>query len=223
MIETFRAHQGADVGGAAAVAAQDLHRLPLARQGRHHLGHPVVEAAGVGVDIGEQLHLGLEIDLVQQVVVHVEVAIGARRRRRQGAAVAGAHRRYRIGGAADGILVQLGRMGVTGRLVGDGSEAEALSGVEAGALQTPVVEGQALGLAVFKVELPVVGAGKGIADDALDAPPVEAGTGEEQVVRRRQIAHGLILLKVSLHNMGGASVLARHGPRTGLSGSRQSP
>src|SRR5271169_2597996 len=57
-------YERADVGDAAAVGADDLHRLPDATDRRHHLAHPRVLAAGIGVDIGQKLGLGRKRDLV---------------------------------------------------------------------------------------------------------------------------------------------------------------
>jgi hypothetical protein len=70
-------------------------------------------------------------------------------------------------------------MGIAGGLAGDGAQAKALGGVEAGRLQNAVVEAEALGLAVFEEQLAVVGAAQGIVDQAFQPCPVEAGPLEE--------------------------------------------
>ena len=67
-------------------------------------------------------------------------------------------------------------MGVAGRLAGHRAQAEALGGVEAGGLEVAVVVGERLGLAVFQEQLAVLGAGKGIVDQALQAALVQVGT-----------------------------------------------
>ncbi len=82
-------------------------------------------------------------------------------------------------------------MGVAGGLAGYRAQAEALGGVEAGALQPAVVEAERLRLVVFEEQLAIVGAG-------LRASPttrsmrvaVEAGAGEEQLIGPGDIGHG---------------------------------
>ena len=48
-------------------------------------------------------------------------------------------------------------------------QAEALRGIETRALQLAVVVAEALGLAIFKIKLAIVGAVQRLADNALDA------------------------------------------------------
>ena len=80
--------QRADVRGPLAAGAQDLDRLPVAADRGGHLAHPRVLAAGVGVDLFQQLDLGLEGHESQGVVVAVEPRVGAERRLGHGAVVA---------------------------------------------------------------------------------------------------------------------------------------
>ena len=49
----IEAHQRAQVGDAAAVAAHDLHRLPLTADRGHHLLDARILAARIGVDLGQ--------------------------------------------------------------------------------------------------------------------------------------------------------------------------
>ena len=70
------------------------------------------------------------------------------------------------------------------------AQAEALGGVEAGALQLAVVPAEGLRLVVFQEQLAVVGTLEGVADDALEARAVETGAGEEQLIGPGDIGHG---------------------------------
>ena len=56
------------------------------RERGRDLAHARVLGAGIGVDLGQELGLGREIDRRQRIEVGVELAVGARRRRRHGAA-----------------------------------------------------------------------------------------------------------------------------------------
>ena len=188
-------HQGPDIGDADPVGAQHLHRLPLAGERDRHLAHPFVLGPDVGVHVGEQLHLALEIHQVEGVVVDIEALVGAAGGRGEGAPVPGLYGLHRVAGAPDGVLAELGSVRVAGGFAGDGAQPEALGGIEAGALQPAVVEDQAFGLAVFQEQLPVVGAVQGLRDDGLDAPLVKAGAGEEQLVGGGKVAHGGVLLQ----------------------------
>src|SRR3546814_16237007 len=73
-------------------------------------------------------------------------------------------------------------MGVAGLLAGDGAQAKALAGVEAGRLQPAVIEAEALRLAVFQEKLAVIGAMQGIADQPVEAGAIQSGPGEKQVL-----------------------------------------
>ena len=68
------AHQRADVAIALAVGAHDLHHLPGRGDADGDLPHARVLVAQIGVDLGEQLHLGLEARRVERIVVAVELA-----------------------------------------------------------------------------------------------------------------------------------------------------
>src|SRR5262245_8744145 len=86
-------------------------------------------------------------------------------------------------------------MGIARRLARDSPQAETLGSVEARALDTPVVQRHALGLAVFEVELAVIHAVERVAHQALDPLRVHAGAVEEQRVQPREIGHLSSLLK----------------------------
>ncbi len=69
------------------------------------------------------------------------------------------HGLHGLGGALQRGLAQLPGMREAGRLAGHRAQAEALARIEAGVLDPAVVEQDALRLAVFEIELAVVGAG----------------------------------------------------------------
>ena len=71
------AHERAYVGGAAAVGADDLHDLPFAEQGSHHLAHARLLRPRIGVDLGQQRDLGVEGRAVERIVVDIERAVGS--------------------------------------------------------------------------------------------------------------------------------------------------
>ena len=60
-------------------------------------------------------------------------------------------------------------------------QAEALGGIEAGALQMPIVEDEAFGLAVFQEQLAVVGLRQRLADDAVEPLPIKFQMIEEDI------------------------------------------
>ena len=80
-------------------------------------------------------------------------------------------------------------MGVSGGFARYCPQAEALGGIEAGAADPAVVEGNAFGLAVFEEKFAVLRAREGVAQDCLDLRPVEAGAVEEQVVGNGEVRH----------------------------------
>src|SRR6185312_4489454 len=82
----------------------------------------------------------------------------------------------------------LAGMGIAHRLARDGAQPESLGGVEAGALQPPVIEAEGLGLAIFEIELAVIGAVQGVGDRRLDPGAIERV--EEQAVGSAEIGHG---------------------------------
>jgi hypothetical protein len=71
-------------------------------------------------------------------------------------------------------------MGVAHRLVLDGAQPEALRGVVGGLLEPPVVERHHLGLAVFEVQLAVIGPFEAMGDMAAGVVAVEAGAVEQR-------------------------------------------
>src|SRR3546814_19883100 len=73
-------------------------------------------------------------------------------------------------------------MGIARRLARDRAQAEALGGVEAGALHLPVVPAQAFGLPVLEKQFAVVGAGEAVLHQPVDPRAVQAGAVEEENV-----------------------------------------
>jgi hypothetical protein len=80
-------------------------------------------------------------------------------------------------------------MGVAGGVLGNRAQPEPLGRVEAHALDAAVVERQALGLAVFEVELAVIHSGERAANQRLDPRRVHAGAFEEQMVGHGEVGH----------------------------------
>src|SRR3977135_1014375 len=80
-------------------------------------------------------------------------------------------------------------MRVAGRFARHRPQPEALGRVERSAFDSAVVEGDALRLAVFEIQLAVIHAGKRLPDDPLDAARVHAGALEEQFVGHCKIGH----------------------------------
>jgi len=185
------AHERADVGQALAVGAQDLYRLPFARDRAHDLAHARIFGARIGVDVGEQLGLLCKGHQFERIVVGIEARIrplgpvGSRTAR-----IAGFGGRNRARRALDGAMAQVGRMRIGGRFARNGAQAEALRGVERSAFELAVVEGQALGLAVFEIKLAVVHAGKGRFGLRLGPREVEIAVCEKQRVGAGKMAHG---------------------------------
>src|SRR3546814_7885130 len=100
-----------------------------------------------------------------------------------------AHRLDGVGGTRDGGLGELAGVRVAGRLAGDGAQAEALLRVEAGRLQTAVVEGQRFRLPVLEEQLPVVGTVHGIVPQGFEPVAVEAGPRVEKLVGGGEVCH----------------------------------
>ena len=71
------------------------------------------------------------------------------------------------------------------RLAGDRAQPEAPAGIERGALEPAVVEGEALGLAILEEQLAVVDAGEPATDQLRQTLEVELGAGEEAGVEDR--------------------------------------
>ena len=184
------ADQRADVGDAVGVGADDLHHPPLAGERDRDLADARVLAPGVGVDGGQHRHLLGEGHGGQRVVAGIERGVGRRRRHGEDAVMPGQGRAHGGSRLAQRLLAEAGAVGVAGGFAGDGAQAEALRGVEAGALQPAVVEGEALRLPVLEVELAVVGAGQSLLDQLAGAGAVEPALGVEQAVGRQDVAHG---------------------------------
>ena len=69
--------QRSDVGGTAPVGAHDLYRLPDTGERGHDLLDARVASAGIGVDLGQEVRLGGEVDHPERVQVGIERAVGA--------------------------------------------------------------------------------------------------------------------------------------------------
>ena len=129
-------------------------QVPLERGA--HLPDPRILAAGVGVDLLEQGDLVGLVAAADRIGLAVAPPVGAARGQRQDAAVTGLDRADRLDRATQRRLAQLRAVGAADRLAGDRAQAEALGGVERGALEPAIVEGEALGLPVFQEQLAVV-------------------------------------------------------------------
>ena len=81
------------------------------------------------------------------------------------AGIAALDRRDGVGRAQQRGFRQFARMRIAGRLAGHRAQAETLVGVEVGGLQPAIVEHQRFALAVFEIELAVVGAVDRVGDD----------------------------------------------------------
>src|SRR6185437_5243903 len=132
------AHQRPHVAIDLAVGAHDLDRLPGCGEAGGNLAHARILGARIGVDRLEQTRLGLECRAAERAVLAVKFRVGARGRRRVAARIAALDGAYRIGGALDRRLQDVGRVGVADGLVLDGAQAEALRGV-VGRLLEPAV------------------------------------------------------------------------------------
>ena len=64
--------------------------------------------ARIGVDVGQQLHLGLEFDEAERIVLGIERAVGSGRRGCKGAAAALAYGLHGLAGAPDRLFAELG-------------------------------------------------------------------------------------------------------------------
>ena len=84
-------------------------------------------------------------------------------------------------------------MGVAGGLVGDRAQPEPLGRIEARAFDAAVVERQALGLAVFEIQLAVVHPGQRFGDERFDPSGAHAGAFKEQRVGNGEIGHSQLL------------------------------
>ena len=174
------AHQRTDVAIGFPVGAQDLDHLPAGAEGDRHLPHARVLGARIGVDGLQEPHLGLEARRAQRIFVPVEADIGAAGSLGIVAAVAALDGPHRVGGARQRALGQVGGMGIAHGLVLDGAQPETLRGVVGGLLETPVVERQHLGLAIFEEELAVIGAFEAVGEMTPGVVAVEAGAVEQR-------------------------------------------
>ena len=111
-----QADQGAEVGGAVAVGADDLHGLPFAVDRGHDLDDAGILAAGVGVDALQDAGAAGETVASQRARVRVEAGVGGARSLGGGAAAAAADSADGGGGALEGSLRKLAGVGVAGFL-----------------------------------------------------------------------------------------------------------
>ena len=161
--------QRPDIRAAGAVGAQDLDLLPGAGQAGADLLDPRVLGAGVGIDLLEQADLGRLNLAADRVGLAIALAVGALRRQREAAAVAGLHRGDRVDRALERGEAELGAVGEPDRLAGDRPQTETAAGVERGGLEATVVEGEALGLAILEEQLAVIDAVEAAFDQPLQA------------------------------------------------------
>ena len=167
------AHERPEVGHAAAVGAHDLHRLPLAVHGRHHLRHARVLRAGIGVDLGQQRGAHGEVGGTQRVLIAVEALVGCLWGRREGALVAGADGAHAVGGAGQRVMGDLAGMGVAGGLARHRPQPETERGVGTRRADAAVLQGQRLALPVFEEQFAVIGPGQRLGDEMLGGGTVE--------------------------------------------------
>ena len=73
-------------------------------------------------------------------------------------------------------------MGEPGGLSGDTAQAKTLRGIEAGIFQPAIVEHEALGLAILKIQLAVVSAMQRVVDNFLNTALIQVVTAKEEVV-----------------------------------------
>ena len=93
-------------------------------------------------------------------------------------------------GAPDRFVRQLAPMGIAGRLPGHGAQPEAPAGIEAGAFQATIIEGQVFRLAVFQEKLAVVRALQGVVHQGLGPAPVQLVVAEKQGIGGGDMGHG---------------------------------
>src|SRR5271167_724741 len=110
------------------------------------------------------------------------MAVGALRMLCERAAVAGFDRLDGRARTPDRGLRKLRGMGIADGIVHDGAQPKALGRVERCALEMTVIVGERFRLAVLEVELPVIGVLERFVDNTLDAPAIEAGAVEENVL-----------------------------------------
>ena len=163
-------------------SADDLDRLPLARERGRNLLHARVLRARIGVDLGKELHLLLEGLGAERILVRVEMRVGAGGALRDDAGVTGLHGLNGLARALQRGFRKLGGMGIARRLARDAAQAETLVGVEARRLEAAIVEAQRFGLAKLHEEFAVIRAIERIGDEIADAAAVKPGAGEEEIV-----------------------------------------
>ena len=186
------ARHGPHVAHADALGAQDLHLLEAGGHRGADLDDARVQPAGEGVDFLEGLHLEAESRVGDGVGVAVEALVGAARRIGERAAALGHGEPRRADGARHGRLADLGGVRVARRLAAHGAQPEPLGGVVGGRAQAPVVVGEHLRAAALQKELPVVGAGRRLAQQGERARLVQLGLeGPEGSVLRR-VGHGVL-------------------------------
>ena len=167
-------HQRPDVAIGLAVGSKDLDHLPGRGDARGHLPHAGVLGAGIGIDLFQRLHLGVEGGSGEGVLVAIELAVGAAGRVGIGAGIAALDRAHRLGRARQRRFRHVGSVRIADRLALHGAQAEALRGVVGRLLQAPVVEDQRLRLLVFEEQFTVVGAFEAPAEQLANLALVEA-------------------------------------------------
>src|SRR5262249_13130653 len=152
----IQADQGADIGRAMAIVAENLDSLPDTGNRGHDLLDARILGPGIGIDLAQNSDLMAEIECRQRVFLAIEDAIGADRRQGKVAAMTAADSFHGLRGALDRLLAQIAGMGVAMGLPGDGPQAESLGRVESRAFQLAIVIAEAFRLAVFEEQLAIL-------------------------------------------------------------------
>jgi hypothetical protein len=125
-------------------------------EAHRHLPHPRILVAQIGVDLGEQLDLGLETGRIQRIVVDVKLHIRVRRGCRERSGIAAAHRQHRIRRTRKRRQRHVGRMRIPDRVILHRAQAKPLARVVGRLLQPAVVEGERFGLAILQKQFAIV-------------------------------------------------------------------
>ena len=162
------ADERAHIAEAMATGPDDLDRLPVAGERQRHLAHARVEVAR------QRRRRKAEPPCRQTPWpppghhIAIEPTIGACRRLGNGAGMAAMDCPHYVSAARrGGGFRDLARMGESGGLATNGTQAEALVTFEGCRAQPAIVEAQDLAWAHFEEQFAVIGTSQGILDDAL--------------------------------------------------------
>ena len=173
------ADKRANVAIGFAIGSHDLDDLPARADTDRDLAHTRILLAHIGVDLREQLDLGLEARSIQRIVVDIKPHIGVRGCGGERAVIAAAHRVNRVGRTDQRRYRNVGGVGVADRVTLHRAQAKALRGVVGRLLQPRIVEHQHLGLAIFQEHLAVVCASETSRDFAANDVAIKAGAVEQ--------------------------------------------